>query len=106
MTRETGRRARRRLAPAALALLALLAAGGCSGPAGEGAGARRAGDAPPTVLLVTIDTLRADRVGCYGRTDAGTPRLDALAAAGARFTAAQTTAPITAPAPTPAAMNP
>jgi arylsulfatase A-like enzyme len=81
-----------------LAILAAVAASGCSRPAGDGTGKGRTGAAPPTVLLVTIDTLRADRVGCYGRADAGTPRLDALAAAGVRFTAAQTTAPITAPA--------
>ena len=99
MKRTTAPRPPPRAAAAALFILAAAAAGGgCSGPAGEGTGKGRAGDAPPTVLLVTIDTLRADRVGCYGRADAGTPRLDALATAGVRFTAAQTTAPITAPA--------
>lgn len=51
----------------------------------------------PTVVLVTIDTLRADRVGAYGRTDAGTPVFDRLAAEGTRFAAAQATAPLTAP---------
>jgi arylsulfatase A-like enzyme len=98
MTRKTAPRAPRWVAVAALGVLTALAASGCSRPAGDGTGRGRSGDSPPTVLLVTIDTLRADRVGCYGRADAGTPRLDALAAAGARFTAAQTTAPITAPA--------
>ncbi len=88
-------RAFRHLAPAS-ALLALLLATACTQDGG--APRDRAPDAPPTVLLVTIDTLRADRLGCYGREGAGTPRLDALAAGGARFTAAQTTAPITAPA--------
>ncbi|MCU0230605.1 MAG: sulfatase-like hydrolase/transferase [Acidobacteria bacterium] len=53
---------------------------------------------PPTILLVSIDTLRADRVGCYGRRGAGTPALDALAAEGVRFETAQTTAPLTLPA--------
>ena len=38
-----------------------------------------------SVLLVTIDTLRADALGCYGKTDAGTPWMDRLAAAGVRF---------------------
>ncbi len=84
---------RRRLAPCALPTLvlalSLLCAAGCGG-AGRG-------DAP-TVVLVTIDTLRADRVGCYGRADAGTPTLDRLAAEGVRFDAAQSTAPITLPA--------
>jgi choline-sulfatase len=46
----------------------------------------------PNVLLITIDTLRADRVG-RGLT----PSIDALAARGARFTAARATAPLTLP---------
>src|SRR5512143_4164606 len=51
----------------------------------------------PNVLLVTIDTLRADRVGCYGYAGAATPVLDALAARGVRFTTAIAHAPLTAP---------
>jgi choline-sulfatase len=47
------------------------------------------------LLLITIDTLRADRVGAYGDVSARTPALDALAARGARFTNAFATAPIT-----------
>ncbi|MGE0360593.1 MAG: sulfatase-like hydrolase/transferase [Vicinamibacterales bacterium] len=50
---------------------------------------------PRHVLLVTLDTLRADRVGAYGYTAAQTPVLDALAARGARFAAATTTTPLT-----------
>ncbi len=52
----------------------------------------------PNVLLVTIDTLRADRVGCYGYARNTTPRLDALAAEGVRFARAYSHAPFTAPA--------
>ncbi len=37
------------------------------------------------VLLVTIDTLRADALGCYGNARAHTPWIDRLAAAGVRF---------------------
>ena len=37
------------------------------------------------ILLVTIDTLRADYVGCYGKRDIRTPTLDAVAAEGVRF---------------------
>jgi len=37
------------------------------------------------VLLITVDTLRADAVGAYGKADAGTPWMDRLAAAGLRF---------------------
>jgi arylsulfatase A-like enzyme len=39
----------------------------------------------PNLVLVVIDTLRADHVGAYGYTRATTPRLDALAARGVRF---------------------
>src|SRR5262245_57734660 len=46
-------------------------------------------DAGPLVILISIDTLRADRVGTYApRNGAVTPTLDALAASGALFEAA------------------
>jgi arylsulfatase A-like enzyme len=50
------------------------------------------------VLLVTIDTLRADRVGAYGDAAARTPRLDALAREGTLFEAAFSPVPLTLPA--------
>jgi arylsulfatase A-like enzyme len=53
---------------------------------------------PPDVILVTIDTLRADHVGCYGYALAQTPTIDALARSGVRFTRAYTPVPITLPA--------
>ena len=59
-------------------------------------GATRAAD-PPNVLLVTIDTLRADRVGWYGYQPAATPTLDALGARGVRFKTAIAQAPLTGP---------
>ncbi len=49
------------------------------------------------MLLVTIDTLRADHVGAYGATAARTPALDTLAREGARFDRAWAPAPITLP---------
>jgi arylsulfatase A-like enzyme/tetratricopeptide (TPR) repeat protein len=49
------------------------------------------------VVLVSIDTLRADRLGCYGREDARTPTLDRIAAEGVRFDAALSPAPLTLP---------
>ncbi|MGB6386707.1 MAG: sulfatase-like hydrolase/transferase [Terriglobales bacterium] len=49
----------------------------------------------PDVYLITIDTLRADHVGCYGYKQVETPALDALAADGVRFTEAFTHSPIT-----------
>ena len=48
-------------------------------------------------MLITIDTLRADRVGAYGYTRARTPHIDRLAARGVRFEHAYATAPITLP---------
>jgi choline-sulfatase len=53
--------------------------------------------AQPNVLLVTIDTLRADHVGAYGYHAAATPTLDALAARGVRFKTAVAHAPLTGP---------
>jgi arylsulfatase A-like enzyme/Flp pilus assembly protein TadD len=70
------------------ALAAALVLSGCGG--GPGAGR-------PSLLLVTIDTLRADRVGCYGALDAGTATLDALAARGTRFATAIASTPMTLP---------
>src|SRR5258706_2345383 len=76
-----------RQVPALVGLLTMVQAG-CGGA--EHRAAR-----PPNVLLVTIDTLRADRVG------AGVaPAIDRLAASGLRFTSARTAAPLTLPSPT------
>jgi choline-sulfatase len=50
------------------------------------------------IVLVTIDTLRADRLGSYGSTRGLTPVLDRFAQQAARFTAAVTQVPITLPA--------
>ena len=47
------------------------------------------------VILVTIDTLRADHVGCYGDRNIQTPALDGLAQDGLRFESAFTPSPIT-----------
>jgi arylsulfatase A-like enzyme/Flp pilus assembly protein TadD len=50
------------------------------------------------VLLITLDTTRADRLGCYGHADARTPTLDGLAERGVLFENAVTSAPMTLPA--------
>ncbi len=55
----------------------------------------RANRPPTNVLVITLDTLRADHVGSYGYGAAKTPVLDALAARGARFASATTTTPLT-----------
>ncbi len=51
----------------------------------------------PNVLLVVIDTLRADRLGCQGGARDLTPNLDRLAAEGVRFANAWSQAPWTLP---------
>src|SRR5205823_594487 len=51
----------------------------------------------PPIVLITIDTLRADRLGSYGSTRGLTPSLDAFAREAARFTAAVSQVPLTLP---------
>jgi arylsulfatase A-like enzyme/Tfp pilus assembly protein PilF len=53
---------------------------------------------PLNLLLVTIDTLRADRLGCYGNYNIETPNLDRIAKRGVLFENAVTQTPLTAPA--------
>src|SRR3989442_2731946 len=79
-----------RLAVAPAAGAALFAAAACQWIASR---------APrhPNLLLITIDTLRADHVGAYGAATGATPALDALAAAGVRFDQVQTAVPLTGP---------
>jgi len=50
-----------------------------------------------SVLLITVDTLRADRLSCYGFTGGLTSHIDELAAGGALFEDAVTPVPITLP---------
>lgn len=69
--------------------LVLLALGAC--------GERGTPSPPRSVLLVTIDTLRADRLGCTGHTSARTPRIDALARSGQLYTQAVAPTPLTLP---------
>ncbi len=61
---------------------------GCSAP----------GDAPvDRVILVTLDTVRADYIGSYGATQAHTPNFDTVAAEGVRFDVAISPTPLTLP---------
>jgi arylsulfatase A-like enzyme len=57
-----------------------------------------AGSPKPHVLLITVDTLRADALGCYGNEQTPTPRLDALARRGVLFEDTITTIGKTGPA--------
>lgn len=53
--------------------------------------------ARPNILIVSFDTTRADRLGCYGNTMIATPNLDRLANEGVLFEMAMSPIPITAP---------
>ncbi len=53
-----------------------------------------------SVVMVTLDTTRADRLGCYGSTAGLTPFLDSMAERGIVFENAQAVAPITLPSHT------
>src|SRR5436309_6057273 len=66
------------------------------------ASASAAPSANPTlnVVVITIDTLRADHLGCYGYKEIRTPNIDALAAEGVRFERAYTLVPVTLPSHT------
>ena len=52
---------------------------------------------PNNVLLISIDTLRADHLGCYGYQNIDTPHIDQLAKEGLLFNSCYTTVPITLP---------
>lgn len=74
----------------ALAMAALCP--GCSTQPG-----RRAAPPQPNVILITIDTLRADRLGCYGNRSIDTPAMDSLARDGVVFRRAIAQVPLTVP---------
>ena len=74
----------------AAAWAAGLCAVGCSRPAPPPVGAKH-------LVLVTIDTLRADRLSCYGSRTVSTPHLDAIAAQGALCPDVSVQAPLTRP---------
>lgn len=86
---EATKSAAPRLAAASL-LLAALALGNCA--------VNGAPDGPPDLLLISVDTLRRDHLGCYGHPRATSPNLDALAARGVVFENASSTASWTLPA--------
>jgi arylsulfatase A-like enzyme/tetratricopeptide (TPR) repeat protein len=52
---------------------------------------------PVNLVLVSIDTLRADRLACYGNSNIETPNLDRIAKRGVLFENAVTHTPLTAP---------
>jgi len=87
--------------------LAVAAAWSCHGPepvkappdtiAPAPGSARQSAAPKPNLLLITLDTTRADRIGVYGYRDARTPALDELAASGTLFEHAYSVCPLTLP---------
>jgi arylsulfatase A-like enzyme/Flp pilus assembly protein TadD len=65
--------------------------------AATAAAAQTPEESAPNVVLITIDTLRADHLGCYGYKQIKTPNIDALAADSSRFERAYTPVPVTLP---------
>jgi len=86
-------RSKRRIA----SFLLIPAAAGIGLVLSAGAADKVKKDAGLNVLLVTLDTTRADRLGCYGFAKARTPNLDSLAAGGVRFANAYCPTPMTLP---------
>jgi len=62
-----------------------------------GGGGASAGETPQAVVVVTVDALRADRLGSYGHDRATSPAIDELLAQGMRFEHARTSEPLTGP---------
>jgi len=54
-------------------------------------------DGPPPVILISVDTLRADHLSCYGYSRLRTPHIDALERGGTLFAEISSQAPITLP---------
>jgi arylsulfatase A-like enzyme/tetratricopeptide (TPR) repeat protein len=82
--------------PGSLIVLCLLLLASCSKPVPSSV------SKPPSprdvnVLLITLDTLRADHLSCYGSKKVATPNIDALAARGVLFTQAVAQVPLTTP---------
>jgi choline-sulfatase len=81
--------------PAAAA--AVLLAAGCLATTLTACTAPRKPPKGLNLLLITLDTTRADALGCYGSVAASTPNLDRLAAGGARFARVTACTPMTLP---------
>lgn len=88
-----------RVARVAVVGAVVLALVGCGGePDRRGGSPAALQDKLPDILIVTVDTLRADHLSAYGYTANETPAIDALLARGVTFTNATTPMPRTTPA--------
>ena len=72
-----------------------------SGNVGLGAAAGPSGLGPnPPIILISVDTLRADRLSCYGSLHTSTPNIDAMSNGGTIFSAINSQVPLTLPSHT------
>lgn len=78
-----------------LAVAVVLA--GCDRQAVDSGRDARAPAAAANVVLIVVDTLRADHLGCYGHERDTSPTIDRLAVRGARFESVQAPSPWTVP---------
>jgi len=76
----------RRWIRVAVALIAITTAASCGGE-----------ETPPNVILIVVDTLRADHLGCYGYVRDTSPRLDLFARDSTLYTRAMASSPWTVP---------
>jgi len=85
------------LTACALGLVAIL--GLTSGMPGAARGSKQAvaEQRTPPIILVSVDTLRADHLGCFGSKLRSTPRIDALVKGGTTFAAVNSQVPLTLP---------
>jgi len=95
----------RRLSPPLLLVATTLALAGCEPPgaareAESAAPARQPAGVDLNVLLISIDTTRADHLACYGHPKIKTSNIDRLATEGTRFTQCIAPVPITLPSHT------
>ncbi|MAE69246.1 MAG: hypothetical protein CME06_02125 [Gemmatimonadetes bacterium] len=82
---------------AALSGMAALIATGCAGPPPPPAPPPAPPAAHPNIVLISLDTFRADRMSCYGYDRLTTPRVDSLVAEGALFEAFYSASDFTLP---------
>ena len=81
-----------RLATVVCLMLMILSAARSANAGGEGE--------PPSLILISIDTLRADHLGCYGYSKIHTPHIDSFARGGTLFIEAEAQVPLTLPSHT------
>lgn len=90
--------ARRSVFAAAWCAVVVCLLGGAIGCNPVGGGGRSS--EPLNVVLISIDTTRADHLGCYGNTQVRTPAIDRLASEGVLFEQCVAPAPLTLPSHT------